>query len=128
MKLITCSPTNHKSLLAEHGIKSLSNILMKHLTGLGKDWDNYVDPTMLTYNTYCTPNLDNLCPFQLALGKNPRIIPEIEIEAAKPFVGTFKEAYEILKKKLIYFRQRLIHSEAKDWHILIKTKNYMVTL
>ena len=31
VKLITVSPTNHKSLLAEHGIKSLSNILMKHL-------------------------------------------------------------------------------------------------
>ena len=71
IKLITCSLTNHKSLLAEHGIKSLSNILMKHLTGLGKNWDNFVDPGMLTYNTHCTPNLDNVCPFQLALGKNP---------------------------------------------------------
>ena len=36
-KLITVSSTNHKSLLAEHGIKSLSNIVMKHLTGLGTD-------------------------------------------------------------------------------------------
>ena len=32
IKLITVNPTNHKSLLAEHGIKSLANILMKHLT------------------------------------------------------------------------------------------------
>ena len=122
MKLITCSPTNYKSLLAEHGIKSLSNILMKHLTGLGKDWDNYVDPAMLTYNTYCTPNLDNLYPFQLAFGKNPRIIPEIEIEPAKPFVGTFKEAYEILKKKLIYFRQRLIEFRNRRLAHLNKNK------
>ena len=81
---------------------------MKHLTGLGKNWDDFVDPAMLTYNTYCTPNLDNLCPFQLALGKNPKIIPEIEIEPAKPFVGTFKEAFENLKQKLQYFRKRLI--------------------
>ena len=108
IKLITCSPTNHKSLLAEHGIKSLSNILMKHLTGLGENWDDFVDPAMLTYNTYCTLNLDNICPFQLALGKNPKIIPEIEIEPAKPFVGTSKEAFENLKQKLQYFRQRLI--------------------
>ena len=122
MKLITCSPTNHKSLLAEHGIKGLFNILMKHLTGLGKDWDNYVDPAMLTYNTYCTPNLDNLCPFQLALGKNPRIIPEIEIEPAKPFVGTFKEAYEILKKKLIYFSKRLIEFRGRRLAHLNKNK------
>ena len=32
IKVIFVSPTNHKSLLAEHGIKSLSNLLVKHLT------------------------------------------------------------------------------------------------
>ena len=32
IQLITVSPTNNKSLQAEHGIKSLSNILMKHLS------------------------------------------------------------------------------------------------
>ena len=36
MKLVTVSPPNHKSILAEHGIKSLSNIMVKHLTGPGK--------------------------------------------------------------------------------------------
>ena len=35
IQLVTVSPTNHKSLQAEHGIKSLSNILMKHLGDLG---------------------------------------------------------------------------------------------
>ena len=38
IQLLTVSPTNHKSLQAEHGIKSLSNILMKHLSGLGDNW------------------------------------------------------------------------------------------
>ena len=37
IQLVTVSPTNHKSLQAEHGIKSLSSILMKHLSGLGDD-------------------------------------------------------------------------------------------
>ena len=32
----TVGPYNHKSLQAEHGIKSLSNILSKHLTGQDK--------------------------------------------------------------------------------------------
>ena len=31
----TASPTNHQSLMAEHGIKSLASILMKQLTDLG---------------------------------------------------------------------------------------------
>ena len=33
IQLVTVSPTNHKSLQAEHGIKSLSNMLIKHLSG-----------------------------------------------------------------------------------------------
>ena len=35
LKLVTVSPTNHRSLLAEHGIKSLGKLIMKHLTGFG---------------------------------------------------------------------------------------------
>ena len=33
IKIKTVAPYNHQSLQAEHGIKSLSNILTKHLTG-----------------------------------------------------------------------------------------------
>ena len=35
IKIKTVGPYNHKSLQAAHGIKSLSNILTKHLTGQG---------------------------------------------------------------------------------------------
>ena len=69
IKLVTVSPTNHKSLLAEHGIKSLSNIMVKHLTSLGKNWDMFLDPAMLTNNTYSIPNLDSLSPFKITLGR-----------------------------------------------------------
>ena len=31
IKIILVSPTNHQSLQAEHGIKSLSGLLIKHL-------------------------------------------------------------------------------------------------
>ena len=33
--IMTVAPYNHQSLQAEHGIKSLSRILTKHLTGQG---------------------------------------------------------------------------------------------
>ena len=35
IKVILVSPTNHKSLQAEHGIKSLSGVLVKHLHRFG---------------------------------------------------------------------------------------------
>ena len=61
----TASPTNHQSLMAEHDIKGLANILMKNLTGLGNNWPLYCKLAMLVYNSYATPNLDNLSPFKL---------------------------------------------------------------
>ena len=36
IKIKTVAPYNHQSLQAEHGIKSLSSILTKHLTNLGQ--------------------------------------------------------------------------------------------
>ena len=38
IKIRTVVPYNHQSLQAEHGIKSLSNILTKHLNNLGQMW------------------------------------------------------------------------------------------
>ena len=71
----TASPTNHQSLMAEHGIKSLANILMKHLTGLGDNWPSYCKPAMLSYNSYATPNLNNLSPFEIAIGRKATFCP-----------------------------------------------------
>ena len=36
IKIMTVAPYNHQSLQAEHGIKSLSRILAKHLSGQGQ--------------------------------------------------------------------------------------------
>ena len=35
-------PYNHKSLHAEHGIKAVSNILSKYLTGQGQTWHKFL--------------------------------------------------------------------------------------
>ena len=99
VKLITVSPTNHKSLLAEHRIKSLSNILMKHLTGLGLDWNIYCKPAMLVYNSYASPNLADFSPFELVFGRKANICPEFEFKPQVPITGTHKQAFEILQKK-----------------------------
>ena len=38
IKIKIVAPYNHQSLQAEHGMKSLSNILTKHLTKSGETW------------------------------------------------------------------------------------------
>ena len=43
---------NCQSLQAEHGIKSLSTILTKHLTNLGQMWSNYLYPDIKVSGTF----------------------------------------------------------------------------
>ena len=121
IQLITVSPTNHKSLQAEHGIKSLSSILMKHLSGLGDDWHLYTRPAMLTYNTYNTPNLDNLSPFELALGRKPILVPRLENTPHVPVTGTFAKAKELHEQKLKYLREKL--QKFRDSRLALQNKD-----
>ena len=67
IKVILVSPTNHKSLQAEHGIKSLSGLLVKHLSQVWS-WQSCLPYSMLCYNGYSTPNLNGYSPYQLVFG------------------------------------------------------------
>ena len=71
-KIKTVGPYSHQSLHAEHGIKSLSNILTKHLTGQGQMWHKYLSLATFAYNILNSPNLCNHSPYELILGENPR--------------------------------------------------------
>ena len=72
IKIRTVAPYNHQSLQAEHGIKSLSTILTKHLTNLGQMWPEYLPLAMFAYNTFNTPNIGNYSPYELNYGRKPR--------------------------------------------------------
>ena len=52
IKIKTIALYNHQSLQVEHGIKSLTCILTKHLTGLGQMWTKYLSLAMFAYNTF----------------------------------------------------------------------------
>ena len=70
IKIKTVAPYNHQSLQAEHSIKSLSNILTKHLTRLGEMWPDYLPFATLAHNTYNSQNLSNCSPYKLVFGRN----------------------------------------------------------
>jgi hypothetical protein len=108
IKLLTVSVTNHQSLLAEHGIKSLSGILMKHLSGLGRDWPEFVGASMLTHNAFATPNLGGFSPYELVFGRRAKIVPELEIVPEVPVTGTFKN-YHAKLVKLLHYKHSFVH-------------------
>ena len=73
IKIMTVAPYNAQSLQAEHGIKSLSRILTKHLTGQGQMWHKYLPLVTFTHNTSNSPNLANHSPYELVFGRKTKI-------------------------------------------------------
>ena len=74
IKIKTIAPYHHQSLQVEHGIKSLTHILTKHLTNLGQMWTKYLSLAMFAYNTFNSPNLGNYSPYELTFGRKPKLL------------------------------------------------------
>ena len=72
IKVKIVDPYNHQYLQAEHGIKSLSNTLTKHLTKQGQRWHKYLPLVTLAYNTFNSLNLGNYLPYELVFRRNPK--------------------------------------------------------
>ena len=106
IKVILVSPTNHKSLQAEHGIKSLSGLLVKHLSQVWS-WHSCLPYSMLCYNGYSTPNLNGYSPYELVFGHKMTLSQELELKVDTVVSGTFTDYYEKLKKNLKYMEERL---------------------
>ena len=98
IKIKTVSPYNHQSLQAEHGIKSLSHILTKHLTNLGQMWPKYLSLATFVYNTFNTPNLGNYSPYELTFGRKPKLLIDVESNPYIKVSRNFREYYEFLKR------------------------------
>ena len=113
IKIKMVVPYNHQSLQAEHGIKSLSTILTKHLMNLGQMWPKYLLLATFIYNTFNSPNLANYSPYKLVFGRKPKILLNLETTPDIMVTGTFKEYYESLNKRLKYLHDILQNFKLK---------------
>ena len=109
IKITTVAPYNHQSLQAEHGIKSLSIFLTKHLTSLGQMWPKYLPLAMFAYNMFNTPNLGNLRPYELAYGRRQRPLLNLDSNPDIKVLGTFRVYYGLLNKRLKYLHDILLN-------------------
>ena len=114
IKVILVSPTNHQSLQAEHGIKSLSGLLVKHLSTVWS-WHSVLPYSMLCYNGYSSPNLNGYSPYELVFGHKMTLSHELEIKVDTVVNETFQDYYEKLKKNLQYMEKDCRNSEVRDW-------------
>ena len=109
IKIKTIAPYNHQSLQAEHGIKSLTWILTKHLTSLGHMWTKYLSLTMLAYNTFNRPNLGNYSPYKLTFDRKPKLLLNVNSNPEIKVYKNFKEYYKLLNKRIKYLQDILFN-------------------
>ena len=125
IKIKTVAPFNHQSLQAEHGIKSLSTILTKHLTEQGQMWPKFLPLATLAYNTFNSPNLGNYSSYELVLNRKPKVLLDLETEPDIKVSGTFKDYYTLLNTRLKYLQNILQQFKSKHLAMINKDcKNF----
>ena len=124
IKIKTVVPYIHQSLQDDHGIKSLSNILTKHLTKSGEMWIDFLPFATLAHNTYNSSNLSNLSPYELMFGRKPKFLLDLETNADIKVVATYKEYYERLEQRLKYLEKVLLDFKMRRLALLNKDREY----
>ena len=120
----TVGPYNHKSVQAEHGRKSLSNILSKCLTGQGQTWHKFLSLATFAYNIFHTPNLGYSYPYELVFGRSSKILINIETDLDIKVSGTYKDYHTLLTKRLAYLQNMLQNFKMKLLALLNKDREY----
>ena len=124
IKMKTVAPYYHQSLQAEHGIKSLSNILMKCLTNLCQMWPKYLLLATFAYNTFNAPNLVNFSLYKLAFGRKPKVLLNLERMPDIKVAGKFKGYFNLLNKRLEYLHKLLQDFKSKRLAMINKGRAF----
>ena len=79
---------------------------------------------MLVYNSFATPNLDNLSPFEVSFDRKAVLAPRFEFKPSNPVTGNHAQAHEKLKERLLYFRKRLEEFRSNRMSIVNKDRQH----
>ena len=124
IKVKTVVPYNHQSLQVELGIKTLSTILTKHLTEKGQMWHKYLPLATFAHNTFNSPNLANHSPYELVFGRKPKLSLDLETDPDIKIVGTYKEYYPQLGKRLQHLLKLLQDAKTNRLALMNKDRDY----
>ena len=122
IKIRTVAPYNHQSLQTEHGIKSLSHILTKHLTSLRQMWTKYLSLATFAYNMFHTPNVGNYSPYELTFGRKPKLLLNIMSNLDIKVSRNFREYYELLNKRIKYLQDILFNFKSRRLAMINKDR------
>ena len=124
IKIRNVAPYNHQSLQVEHGMKSLSNILTKHLTEHIQMWSRYLPLAALVYNTFNSPNVSNYSAYELVFSRKPKLLMDLETDPDIKVSGTYKDYHTLFNKMLQYLHKLLQDFRSKRLALINEDRDF----
>ena len=95
-KLKVISPYNHGSSEVERQIKTISDIIVKHLWNKGQMWPLFVTTAAYAMNTFALEALNGFSPFQLVFAHDPLDLTSLSFPKIDTIPVTYREYYNLL--------------------------------
>ena len=97
-------------------------MIAKQLTGTGLMWTHYLQTCTYAYNSFASPTLKAIGPFQLTYGRLPKVFLQTETNPQEGIAGSFKEYYELLRKRFVYFHKTVQEHRLQQLDMINKDK------
>ena len=98
-RLKVISPYNHRSSKCERQIKTISEIIVKHLWDKGQMWPLFITTTPYAMNTFASEALSGYLPFQLVFSRDPPDLTSLSFPKIDTIPVNYCEYYNLLLAK-----------------------------
>ena len=95
-KLKVISPYNHGSSKVERQIKTVNDIIVKHLWDKGQMWPLFVTTAAYAMNTFASKALNGFSPFQLVFVHDPPDLTSLSFPKIDTIPVLYREYYNLL--------------------------------
>ena len=109
-RLKVISPYNHSSSKCERQIRTISEIIMKHLWDKGQMWPLFATTAAYAMNTFASEALSGLSPFQLVFLRDPPDLTSLSFPKIDTIPVKHREYYDLLLA-----RAQLVGNMLLEW-------------
>ena len=95
-RLKVISPYNHGSSKCERQIRTISEIIMKHLWDKGQMWPLFPTTAVYAMNTFASEALSGFSPFQLVFLRDPPHLTSLSFPKIDTIPVKHREYYNLL--------------------------------
>ena len=104
---------NHGSLRTERYLRSISEMLCKHLKTTGEDWHLYVNPCCYALNTYVSPST-GYSVFELVYLHKPADLTQNDYSPIQHLPRSLDDYMKIMKKRFDVIKKVVFDKRTHD--------------